>query len=87
MARPELIARIHEAELQTALLQEKEARLKKRKVGGGVAVAVRGGGDLLTGEAGQDRPAAGGEGQGLAERGAGHGRLHGWVLAGAGSRG
>ena len=31
MARPELIARIHEAkyELQTALLQEKEARLKK----------------------------------------------------------
>ena len=56
-------------------------------VGGGVAVAVRGGGDLLAGEARQDRPAAGGEGQGLAQRGAGHGLLHGGVLAGAGPRG
>src|ERR1700719_655298 len=57
------------------------------EVGGGVAVAVRGGGDLLAWEAGQHRPAAGGEGQGLAERGGGHGLLHGGVLAGAGPRG
>ena len=56
-------------------------------VGGGVAVAMRGGGDLLPWQAGQDRPAAGGEGQGLAERAAGHGLLHGGVLAGAGPRG
>src|SRR6266700_540136 len=56
-------------------------------VGGGVAVPVRGGRDLLPGQAGQDRPAGGGERQGLAQRAAGHGLLHGGVLAGAGPRG
>jgi hypothetical protein len=56
-------------------------------VGGGVAVAMRGGGDLLPWEAGQDRPAGGSEGQGLAEGCIGHGLLHGEVLAGAGPRG
>ena len=49
-----------------------------RRVGGGVAVAVPGGRDLLAGLAGQHRPAAGGEGQGLAERCVGHGVLQGW---------
>src|SRR5712671_909941 len=47
-------------------------------VGGGVAVAVRGGGDLLPRQAGQHRPAAGGERQGLAQ-GGGHGLLRAGV--------
>src|SRR2546430_11839266 len=51
-------------------------------VGGGVAVAVRGGGDLLARQAGQDRPAAGGERQGLAQCADGHGLLQGSVCAG-----
>ena len=38
-------------------------------VGGGVAVAVPDGGDLLAGQAGEHRPAAAGVGEGLAQGG------------------
>ncbi len=55
-------------------------------VGGGVAVAVRGGGDLLAGQARQDRPPAGCERQGLAQDRAGHGVLRGCPTGGAGLR-
>ena len=49
-------------------------------VGGGVLVAVPGGGDLLAWQAGEDRPAAAGVGQGLAQGGiVGHGMLRGRV--------
>ena len=47
-------------------------------VGGGVAVAVPGGGDLLAGQAGKYRPALAGVGEGLAQGGVGHGALQGW---------
>src|SRR5215472_18597410 len=64
-------------------------------VGGGVQVAVRGGGDLLAGLAGEHRPAAGGVGEGLAEGGVGHGVLRmgggggcsGWFRSSAGRPG
>ena len=39
---------------------------------------MRGGGDLLPGLAGEHRPAAGGKGQGLAQRAGGHGLPPGW---------
>ena len=51
-------------------------------VGGGVAVAVPGGGDLLAGQAGEHRPAVAGVGEGLAQGGVGHDVLQGWPGAG-----
>ena len=56
-------------------------------VGGGVAEAVPGGGDLLPWQAGEHRPAEAGVGEGLAERGVGHGALRVRLMAGAGLRG
>ena len=56
-------------------------------IGGGVAVAVRGGGGLLVGLAGEYRPAAGRVGQRPAKHRVGHGLLQGWPTAGAGLRG
>jgi hypothetical protein len=44
-------------------------------VGGGVAEAVPGGGDLLAGQAGKYRPALAGVGERLADGGVGHGAL------------
>jgi hypothetical protein len=46
-------------------------------VGGGVQVAVAGGGDLLAGPAGEHRPAAGRAFQGMAQRGVVHRLLFG----------
>ena len=56
-------------------------------VGGGVQVAVRGGGGLAPGLAGEHRPAAGRVGQGAAQRRAGSSRAPGLAVSGGGVAG